>query len=133
MRLEDYQVKARQGFRKCPSCFARRSKALGFNVGSNICKRCESRAYLVARKKIKEMDPAHRLVRLALKNGKLVRPLACPYCARANRPVRHTSIVAHHFDYSRPLDVLWMCNIHHKAWHKVFSPEWMYEKQKGDS
>lgn len=25
----------------------------------------------------------------------------------------------HHFDYSRPLDVVWLCAAHHAAFHKI--------------
>lgn len=29
-------------------------------------------------------------------------------------------MVAHHCDYSKPLEVTWMCTKHHNAWHRVF-------------
>lgn len=31
--------------------------------------------------------------------------------------------VAHHDDYTKPLDVTWLCEIHHRAWHRVFIAE----------
>lgn len=27
---------------------------------------------------------------------------------------------AHHFDYSTPLRVVWLCSAHHRAWHRLF-------------
>lgn len=31
---------------------------------------------------------------------------------------RKTNVQAHHPDYSKPFDVLWVCPIHHKNYHK---------------
>lgn len=39
----------------------------------------------------------------AIKNGRLVRPDACQQCGRG------AHIDAHHEDYSKPLDVVWLC------------------------
>jgi len=33
-------------------------------------------------------------------------------------------INAHHCDYSKPLDIVWCCVKHHKAWHKLFIAEY---------
>lgn len=54
---------------------------------------------------------AHLAVARALRNGSLVkRP--CERCG-------HDGYVeAHHDDYSKPLDVTWLCDPHHKARHK---------------
>jgi len=30
---------------------------------------------------------------------------------------------AHHSDYSKPLEVVWLCRIHHRAWHRIFRIE----------
>lgn len=30
------------------------------------------------------------------------------------------SVMAHHHDYSKPLDVIWLCSKHHFAWHRLF-------------
>lgn len=27
---------------------------------------------------------------------------------------------AHHSDYNKPLDAMWMCKTHHAAWHRLF-------------
>jgi hypothetical protein len=48
-------------------------------------------------------------VRYALKTGKLVR-LPCFECGSLESE-------AHHPDYSRPLDVIWLCKQHHRECH----------------
>lgn len=55
---------------------------------------------------------AHNAVNNAIKSGKLKR-LPCEVC-------RSTEIktIAHHDDYSKPLEVRWLCPIDHKEWHK---------------
>lgn len=50
---------------------------------------------------------AHRKVYYALKIGKLKRKKC--YCGKVAQ--------AHHEDYSKPLDVKWLCDLHHKARH----------------
>lgn len=54
---------------------------------------------------------AHRLVRKALKDGAL-RPLPCQDCG-ASSDLTH----AHHDDYSKPLDVRWLCQPCHNRHH----------------
>lgn len=63
--------------------------------------------------KVASMDKekARRLVRTAIAQGKLIRPEVCEKCGKApgkaidGRPKIH----AHHHDYSKPLDVEWLC------------------------
>ena len=53
---------------------------------------------------------AHNAVANALREGRLVRQ-PCEVCGRAE------AVQAHHDDYSKPLDVHWLCMDHHKAHH----------------
>ena len=51
-------------------------------------------------------------VRCAIARGELIRPLQCS----SDAPEHNGRIEAHHPDYSRPLDVVWLCSAcHHKA------------------
>jgi len=50
---------------------------------------------------------AHDRVRSALQKGLLVRQ-SCEVC-------KETKTDAHHDDYSKPLDVRWLCQRHHRA------------------
>lgn len=51
-----------------------------------------------------EQVKAHRAVHKALREGRLRRPPACENCGRVTE-----RIDAHHEDYSKPLDVDWLC------------------------
>jgi hypothetical protein len=53
---------------------------------------------------------AHKAVRGALSHGELaIGP--CDQCGMT------AAIVAHHFDYTKPLEVVWLCRIHHRQLH----------------
>jgi len=43
--------------------------------------------------------------------GKRVLPMPCLVCGK--------DAEAHHPDYSQPLDVIWLCDTHHKEVHKM--------------
>lgn len=57
-----------------------------------------------------EKNEAHKAVNRAIKNGTLVRQ-SCEVCGASD------DIHAHHDDYSKPLDVRWLCGKHHRAHH----------------
>lgn len=53
---------------------------------------------------------ARRAVRRAISTGALSRPTACQHCGTTPRLVE-----AHHADYNKPLDVMWLCTKCHHA------------------
>lgn len=53
---------------------------------------------------------ARRAVKMALRRGTMRRG-PCVVCNSAE------VVEAHHFDYARPLDVIWLCSHHHKDVH----------------
>ncbi len=59
---------------------------------------------------------AHNAVNNALRDGKIVRPSCCETCQQ------EAELHGHHCDYSKPLDVMWLCDPCHKAWHKDNTP-----------
>lgn len=59
---------------------------------------------------------AHQLVNSLFRSRRIVKQ-PCRICGN------NTKVEAHHDDYSRPLDVEWLCETHHKAWHRVFIAE----------
>lgn len=58
---------------------------------------------------------AHHAVGNAIRDGKLVRQ-PCEVCQSTDR------IHAHHDDYTKPLDVRWLCEPCHKEWHRHNEP-----------
>ena len=61
------------------------------------------------RKKFPKKYAAHLLVNNRLRDGKLEKK-CCEICGSEKS-------VAHHDDYDKPLEVRWLCPIHHKQWH----------------
>lgn len=58
-----------------------------------------------------EARQAYAAVRRAIERGGLVRPETCERCGLVPSPtsVGRAAIQAHHHDYSKPLDVEWIC------------------------
>ena len=50
----------------------------------------------------------------AIRDGEIVR-CDCSICGKPNAE-------GHHPDYSKPLDVIWLCSSHHKQWHRDNGP-----------
>lgn len=71
------------------------------------------------RKQTPEKTAARLAVFKAVANGSLVRPTKCGRCETTPSPRASgaASIQAHHVDYSRPLDVLWLCQPCHAQQH----------------
>lgn len=64
-------------------------------------------------------DHAQNIMEKAIKRGIITRKTHCETCGfNGFMKDGRTAIQAHHPDYNRPLDVMWLCqNCHHK-WHK---------------
>lgn len=74
-------------------------------------------------KKNPDIKSAHQKVRRAVKSGKLTRE-PCEVCG--------SEIVhAHHDDYSKPLEVRWLCPHHHSVEHSEYKHEWENYERKG--
>ena len=109
----------------CSSCHQKKAfdfyhKDKNTNSGySTYCKSCKKEKDKIRqktrvlnkdvwRKKFPERKNAHAKVFRALVSGKLIKQ-PCLMCGE--------SAEAHHPDYSRPLDVVWLCQTHHKQVH----------------
>lgn len=57
---------------------------------------------------------ARRQVKNAVENKRLVKPIVCPRC---DQPTAARRMHAHHTDYTKPLDVQWLCGSCHRAEH----------------
>jgi hypothetical protein len=127
-------MKAIEKTKHCPWCntdlplsaFAWHSKNHDNRQG--VCRDCH-RAYCKARwkthgaiylaarngkKNPKEL--CRRIYRQAIESGKLL-PGRCEVCGC------HDKIEGHHDDYRRPLSVRWMCQKHHREFHRKSNEE----------
>lgn len=59
-----------------------------------------------------EKTRAHRLLSTAVRREKIAKPQLCECCRRKR------AREAHHHDYSKPLEVLWVCYQCHKDIHR---------------
>jgi DNA-binding NarL/FixJ family response regulator len=60
---------------------------------------------------------AYSAVKNAIVRGRISRPTSCERCGETPEPASdgRSKIHAHHHDYSRPLDVEWICSKCHRA------------------
>lgn len=67
----------------------------------------------------KASDHAQNILEEAIEKGLVQRKTVCECCGReAVMKDGRTGIQAHHSDYNRPLDVMWLCQKCHHEWHK---------------
>lgn len=59
---------------------------------------------------------AHMVTRNAIRDGKLIKQTNCSKCNSDYK------IEAHHDDYTKPLEVRWLCELCHKEWHRHNKP-----------
>jgi len=62
------------------------------------------------RRRHKKEDNTRKAVERALKRGDMIRQ-PCAICGLL-------STEAHHPDYDKPLDVIWLCRVHHAGLHR---------------
>lgn len=82
------------------------------NLPHRVVKRAE--VFKQYKKDNPERVKANIAVRNAVRDGRIFKwPVCCMPDCDSQRPV------AHHADYSRPLDVVWLCQAHHKQAHAL--------------
>lgn len=64
------------------------------------------------RKKHPEKTRANGIINDMLRYGKLIRPEVCSFCGKSCEPQ------AHHPDYTKPTEVIWLCVKCHSELHK---------------
>jgi len=84
------------------------------------CLSCHNEYMRQTRPKYHELSPEQRLkancrsyLNQYIKRGKIIKPHHCSVAGCTN-----TDIQAHHDDYTKPLDVKWLCVQHHIELHK---------------
>jgi hypothetical protein len=61
---------------------------------------------------------AHIIAGNATRDGKLIPATECSVCKSTKK------IEGHHDDYTKPLDVRWLCESCHKDWHRHHQPRY---------
>ena len=71
------------------------------------------------RGKTKASDKSQNILEQAIKKGVVERKTHCEACGDSGSfKDGRTKVQAHHTDYNKPLDVLWLCQKCHHEWHK---------------
>jgi len=65
------------------------------------------------RKKYPEKNRARQAISQRILRGKIIPPDRCQRCQAIGK------VVAHHADYSKPLDVIWLCRPCHRKEHRT--------------
>tara|TARA_R110000764_G_scaffold119015_1_gene206561 strand:+ start:703 stop:1122 length:420 start_codon:yes stop_codon:yes gene_type:complete len=69
-------------------------------------------SYIVEyRSKYPNKYKAHTMINNAIRDGRLFK-MPCEACKS------EVNVHAHHDDYSKPLNVRWLCSAHHSQWHR---------------
>lgn len=109
------KINARFGTEK----YKRWSKTYGLKWrATEVARKLNRKKAALARKRKPEQYRARLFVVRAVRSGKLVRPSVCSRCSKpATRRDGQTAIQAHHKDYNKPLEVIWLCPQCHKDVH----------------
>jgi len=95
---------------KARSNHAHRVEARAIYAQTDEGKLAGNRAKALYRQRNPEKAKAHAMVARRIRAGHMTRK-PCEKCGATEK------IHAHHDDYSKPLDVRWLCPAHHKADH----------------
>jgi len=108
------------------SSYLKRSKKLSTDGYKGVCKDCRRkepprvRDWSKRKNEKGERDPikvkAQAMVRDAVRQNKLDKPSRCQEC---NKKYDRHLIHGHHDDYSKPLEVEWLCHWCHSDRHTV--------------
>ncbi len=92
----------------CRDCNTKRAKRYRMTQkGRENINKNARKSYL----KHKERHSARAKLNNALNLGKIIKPRCCLYCTESK-------IEAHHEDYSKPFEVVWLCRKHHADLHR---------------
>lgn len=90
-----------------------RCKTCSINRVKNSKSKEKNRQYSSThRKKFPNKVQARNKIHYHVKAGNIIRPDSCETCGTHCKP--H----AHHCDYSKPFEVMWLCKPCHSEWHR---------------
>lgn len=67
-------------------------------------------------KRNKNKRNAHNKLKRVLQKGSIIKPNNCQICGKTN-----CLIYGHHYDYNKPLDVIWVCSECHGKLHRKYN------------
>lgn len=68
-------------------------------------------------------DRAQNILEKAILRGSVEKKYVCEFCGESGKFANgRTKVQAHHPDYNKPLDVIWLCQPCHHEWHKNNTP-----------
>jgi len=107
--LAYYRAYDRKRYREMPERKEAARKSSNSEAGMRARKKSREKTKMENPEKYK----ARNAVANALRDGKLTRGTACYFCNSTSK------LQAHHQDYSRPLDVYWLCAPCHGKLHAI--------------
>jgi hypothetical protein len=107
---------------RCPNCKSPKSKVVmnwpvdWVMVRIRQCLECDKEfetqeKVAIARHVVRDKVWARSVLGRAVQSGEIIVPKSCSECAKTCRPE------GHHEDYSKPLDVVWLCKSCHVNRH----------------
>jgi transposase-like protein len=93
-----------------------RVKARKDYIKTEAGKKAKQKAQVNYKNKYPLKYAAHVVTRNAIRDGNLKKMFACSVCSSQEK------VEAHHDDYTKPLDVRWLCEKCHKEWHRNNKP-----------
>ncbi len=109
-------VESIQAYEKSRSSLSHRVEARAIYQKTEKGIQAVRRAKIAYAERNPMIKASHVIVGAAIKNGTLKKPSTCSCCGASKK------VEGHHDDYTRPLDVRWLCSTCHKAWHREHDP-----------
>jgi hypothetical protein len=117
-KREQVLIGRRQHYDENKETILARNKEYRDGKGHAVCREISRRSAKKYIKDYPERQRANKAVQYAIKTGKLTRE-PCSECGVSGKSKKGRAIVhAHHEDYSKPLDVIWLCLKCHDDHHK---------------
>lgn len=105
-----------QAYEKARATLPHRMEARRQYAKTDAGKKAHQKAMQIYNKKHPMAYAAKIITGNALRDGRLIKRECCEECQSTHK------IEGHHDDYTKPLDVRWLCEACHKAWHRQNKP-----------
>lgn len=105
-----YSIASNTQYHVCRSCNSARKRKWNKSESGRAHLKEHNRRY---HKKNAKKNNARNLVNYYVSVGNIIKPKNCSKCGATGR------IEGHHFDYSKPLDIVWVCTLCHNRIHST--------------